>query len=65
MTDKNEHRCQEPKSSDFQDGQDAEGCWMEGNQHHRQVVGSSGVYLIVKDEDGNIIRDDRPWQMTV
>ena len=28
-----------------------------------QVVGNSGVYLIIRDEEGNIIRDDRPWQM--
>ena len=28
-----------------------------------QVVGNSGVYLVVTDKDGTIIRDDRPWQM--
>lgn len=66
MTDKNEHKCKGPKSSDFQDGQAAEGCWMEGNHHHQQVTGSSGVYLVVTNvTTGNIIRDDRPWQMMV
>jgi len=60
------HECKEPKSSDFQDAQAAEGCWMEGDQHHEQVVGSSGVYLVVTNViTGDIIRDDRPWQMTV
>ena len=34
----------------------------EGNTV-QQVVGNSGVYLIVTDKDGNVIRDDRPWQM--
>jgi len=28
-----------------------------------QIVGNSGVYLVVTDEGGNVIRDDRPWQM--
>lgn len=60
-----EHKCVAPKSSDFRDGKDAEGCWKEGNLHYEQVAGNSGVYLIVTDEDGNVVRDDRPWQMTV
>ena len=64
MSDK--HECKSPKSNDFQDGQDAEGCWMEGDQHHEQIVGSSGVYLVVTDTTtGEVVRDDRPWQMTV
>ena len=30
----------------------------------QQVVGHSGVYLIVIDkETGKVLRDDRPWQM--
>jgi len=66
VTDKNEHKCQEPKSSDFRDGQEAEGCWMEGDEHHEQVAGSSGVYLVVTDTTTEeVIRDGRPWQMTV
>jgi len=28
-----------------------------------QIVGNSGVYLVVTDKDGEVIRDDRPWQM--
>lgn len=27
--------------------------------------GSSGQYVVVRDRDGEIIRDDRPWQMTL
>ena len=30
----------------------------------QQVVGNSGVYLIEVDaETGEVLRDDRPWQM--
>jgi glucose/arabinose dehydrogenase len=30
-----------------------------------QVVGNSGVYLIITDQGtGEVLRDDRPWQMT-
>lgn len=30
----------------------------------RQIVGNSGVYLVIEDEEtGEVIRDDRPWQM--
>ena len=37
---------------------------MNGEVHHyEQVVGNSGVYIVVTDDAGNIIRDDRPWQM--
>ena len=54
-----------PTSSDFRDGSKAEGCWIEGNLHYEQVAGNSGVYLIVTDAvTGDVIRDDRPWQMT-
>lgn len=61
-----QHICNEPKSSDFQDGQDAAGCWMEGDLHYEQVVGNSGVYLVVTNtRTGEVIRDDRPWQMKV
>ena len=61
-----QHECQDPKSSDFQDGQDAEGCWMEDDLHHVQVAGSSGVYLVVTNvTTGDVVRDDRPWQMAV
>ena len=42
-----EHVCREPQSSDFRDGAEAEGCWMEKDGlHYEQVAGSSGVYLI-------------------
>jgi len=56
-----------PKSMNFQDGRDAEGTWTgEDGKLYQQVAGSSGVYLIVKDPvTGAVIRDDRPWQMTV
>ena len=30
----------------------------------QQVVGNSGVYLVETDaESGEVLRDDRPWQM--
>lgn len=30
----------------------------------QQIVGKSGVYLIVSlDRTGEVIQDDRPWQM--
>jgi hypothetical protein len=59
-----------PKSSDFRDGADAEGSWYEVEDDRivkmEQVVGQSGVYLIVYNyPDGNVIRDGRPWQMKV
>ena len=58
------HKCKPPKSSNFQDGSDAEGCWTDKDGNHvEQVAGSSGVYLIVTDSNGQVIRDDRPWQM--
>lgn len=61
-----DHKCEEPKSSDFQDGTDAEGCWVDRDGNHvQQVVGSSGIYLIVTDPSGRVIRDDRPWQMKI
>lgn len=63
--DKN-HVCVPPSSSSFEDGADAEGCWQEGNLHYEQVVGTSGAYLVVTDiTTGEIVRDDRPWQMRV
>ena len=56
----------EPKSSDFQDGQDAEGYFMHDGILYEQVCGSSGVYLIETDiASGTVLRDQRPWQMTV
>lgn len=60
----------EPTSSDFRDGEDAEGEWYEVEDGQlvkvEQVAGSSGVYLVVSNVDtGAIIRDGRPWQMTV
>lgn len=61
----NTHVCTEPKSNDFQDGKDAAGCWLEDGLHYEQIVGNSGVYLIVTDATGKVVRDDRPWQMTV
>lgn len=31
---------------------------------YQQIVGKSGVYLVVTDpRTGEVIRDDRPWQM--
>ena len=59
------HECKEPKSSDFQDGILAEGCWIKDGLHYQQVCGQSGVYLIVTDRTGKVVRDDRPWQMRV
>lgn len=29
------------------------------------VRGQSGEYIVVRDRDGRILRDDRPWQMRV
>jgi hypothetical protein len=66
MNENTEHTCVEPKSVDFTNGTDAAGCWTEEHLHYQQVVGSSGIYLVVTDTTtGEIIRDDRPWQMTV
>lgn len=57
-----------PQSSDFRDGSEAEGWFIgpAGEESHiyEQVAGSSGVYLIEYDVDGNLVQDDRPWQMT-
>jgi len=59
------HICNPPESNDFRDGPAAEGCWMERTLHYEQVAGSSGVYLVVTDTaTGEVVRDDRPWQMT-
>lgn len=56
----------EPQSSDFQDGWEADGWWInDDNSIVNQVAGSSGVYLIEYTPDGELIRDGRPWQMTV
>ena len=56
----------EPRSSDFQDGSEAEGWWINGDGSIRnQVVGSSGIYLIEYDQDGELVRDSRPWPMKV
>lgn len=57
-----------PESSDFRDGTVASGSWYEEVNGQivlvEQVVGQSGVYLIETDhESGEVIRDDRPWQM--
>jgi len=31
---------------------------------YEQIVGQSGVYLVIRDlETQEIIRDDRPWQL--
>ena len=58
------HVCTYPESADFRDGDKASGCWREGHLHYEQVCGKSGVYLIVTDfYTGDLIRDDRPWQM--
>ena len=60
------HKHKNPKSSNFQHGRDAEGCWTDkAGNHVEQVAGSSGVYLIVTAPDGTVLRDDRPWQMKV
>ena len=59
------HTCTEPKSNNFEDSHDAQGCWMDDGKHFEQVVGDSGIYLIVTDEEGNVVRDDRPWQLLV
>ena len=61
-----QHVCRDPQSLDFQDGSDASGCWMgKDGLHYEQVAGSSGVYLIATDlKTGEVVRDDRPWQMT-
>lgn len=66
----NRTQAQDPKSSDFRDGSDAAGYWfdLDGERVVRveQVVGGSGVYLVETDVDtGDIVRDNRPWQMTV
>lgn len=63
--DMTDHKCMGvPKSSDFRDGSAAEGCWVEGDLHYQQVAGSSGVYLVVTNvTTGEVMRDDRPWQM--
>ena len=63
------HVCQPPESSDFRDGPRAEGCWMgkwlDGHEvHYTQIAGESGVYLRAVDmATGEVLRDDRPWQM--
>ena len=56
----------EPASSSFLDGWEADGWWIN-NDHSivNQVAGSSGVYLIEYTSAGDLIRDGRPWQMTV
>lgn len=45
-------------------------CWYEVDPDtgrkltYRQLVGKSGVYLVIEDEEtGEVLRDDRPWQM--
>jgi hypothetical protein len=31
---------------------------------YEQIVGHSGVYLVITDaKTGEVLRDDRPWQM--
>ena len=38
--------------------------WEENGQEYQQIVGKSGVYLVITDmETGEVVRDDRPWQM--
>ncbi len=60
-----EHECKRPISNSFLDGRDADGCWIEDGLHWEQIAGSSGIYLIATDvKTGEVIRDDRPWQMT-
>ena len=59
-----------PESSDFRDGANAAGFWYESRNGRvivvEQVVGGSGVYLVETDQkSGEILRDDRPWQMRV
>lgn len=61
-----DHKCIKPTSSDFHDGENAEGCWKFNGVHYQQIAGSSGVYLIETDiATGEVVRDDRPRQMTV
>ena len=70
--EKHVHTCDLPASVDFRDPS-SNGCWVEEATpgkgdwaHYVQVRGSSGVYLIVTDlATGEVIRDDRPWQMVV
>jgi len=52
---------------ELRDGSDAEGHWIgKDGLLYEQVVGSSGVYLIVSNlETGEVVRDDRPWQMKI
>jgi len=62
------HVCQPPHSNDFRDGLRAEGCWMgqcnSVQAHYQQSAGESGIYLRVVDmTTGEVLRDDRPWQM--
>lgn len=54
-----------PSTSDFRDGQDAEGWFIGPNGIFQQVCGSPGVYLIEYDFEGRLVNDGRPWQMTV
>lgn len=64
MTEQEFNEAFEPQSSDFQDGNDAGGFWVENGTLIEQVVGSSGVYLIKTDiATGETISDSRPWQM--
>jgi hypothetical protein len=65
------HACRAPESSDFRDGQKAEGCWRDRiadgrDCHCQQIVGESGIYMRIVDmATGEVLRDDTPWQMTI
>jgi hypothetical protein len=50
------HRCEELPGEC--NGRDAE------QAHYHTVYGQSGEYQVVANAEGEIIRDDRPWQMT-
>jgi hypothetical protein len=53
-----------PKSGDFRDGRDAEGVIEMADGYIVQVAGSMGVYRVGLNGEGEIIHDERPWQMT-
>lgn len=65
---RNKKEAKFPTSSNFYDGKAAAGFWLEDNgdkvERWEQVVGESGVYLVITDDKTDeIISDDRPWQM--
>ena len=56
-----------PESSDFRDGEKAEGFWFDLHDGKvvrvEQVVGQSGVYLKTTNGQDEVVSDTRPWQM--